>query len=203
VCDQAHGKKFAFTQSGRDTVIDDLAVTRYPVGRYTFADPSVQNGFLYFYSVTAFDSTGRGALVAEQEGRQAAVEADGVVPQGAGTQTASSGRPFVVPNPYRGRADWDLHPNAADPTGTHVDFMSLPADWQQIRIYTVSGDLVQIIHPGDLQPNGHPQSEVTGDGQASWNLVSRNGQDVVSGIYLFSVESPGSGTRQGKFTVIR
>jgi hypothetical protein len=38
VCDQAHGKKFAFTQAGRDTVIEDFAVTRYPVGRYTFVD---------------------------------------------------------------------------------------------------------------------------------------------------------------------
>src|SRR5262249_1871671 len=186
------------------TVLEDFTVTRFPVGRYTFSDPSVQNGFLYFYSVTAFDSTGRGTLVTEQEGRQAAVEADGVVPQGAGTTTtASSSKPYVVPNPYRGRADWDLHPNAADPTGTHVDFLSLPTDWKQIRIYTVSGDLVQIIHPDDLQPNGHPQREVPDDGQATWNLVSRNGQDVVSGIYLFSVESGSAGTKQGKFTVIR
>jgi len=204
VCDEAHGKKLAFTSTGRDTVLEDFTVKRYPVGRYTYSDPSVQNGFLYFYSVTAFDSTGRGTLMTEQEGRQAAVEADGVVPQGAGTTTtASSGRPYVVPNPYRGRADWDLHPNAADPTGTHVDFLSLPADWKQIRIYTVSGDLVQILHPDDLQPNGHPQREVPDDGQATWNLVSRNGQDVVSGIYLFSVQSPNAGTVRGKFTVIR
>jgi len=204
VCEQATGRKLFFTASGRDTSIEDFTVTRYPVGRYTYIDHSPQNGFLYFYSVTAFDSTGRGTLVAEQEGRQAAVEADGVVPQGAATATASStGAPYVVPNPYRGRADWDLRPDATDPTGTHVDFLRLPGDWQQIRIYTVSGDLVQVIHPDDAMPNGHAQRETTDDGQASWNLVSRNGQDVVSGIYIFSVQSANAGTSRGKFTVIR
>jgi len=203
VCDQAHAKKFAFTATGRDTVIEDYAVTRYPIGRYTYVDRSVLNGFLYFYSVTAFDSTGRGAQVAKQEGRQAAVESQGVVPQGSTVVAASGGKPYVVPNPYRGRSDWDLHPTASDPTGTHIDFFNLPDDWSQIRIYTVSGDLVQVIRPTDLQPNGHAQHELAGDGQASWSLVSRNGQDVVSGIYLFSVISGARGTTQGRFTVIR
>jgi hypothetical protein len=72
-----------------------------------------------------------------------------------------------------------------------------------LRIYTISGDLVQTIRPGDVQVNGHQQREGTNDSQASWNLVSRNGQDVVSGIYLYSVESNGGSTTQGKFTIIR
>jgi hypothetical protein len=66
----------------------------------------------------------------------------------------------------------------------------------------VSGDLVQELRPDDLQVNGRPQRETPDDGQASWNLVSRNGQEVVSGIYLFSVEGP-RGTQQGKFVIIR
>ena len=37
--------------------------------------------------------------------------------------------------------------------------------------------------------SGKPQQETADDGQATWNLISRNGQDVVSGIYMFSVES--------------
>jgi hypothetical protein len=111
-----------------------------------------------------------------------------------------------VPNPYRGRADWDLTPNAADPTGTHIDFFNLPTDWKRINIYTVSGDLVQLIEPtGEhgTQVNGQPQREDAADSEASWNLVSRNGQDVVSGIYIFSVQTEGGKTTQGKFTVIR
>ena len=50
--------------------------------------------------------------------------------------------------------------------------------------------------------NGKPQQENAADGQATWNLISRNGQDVVSGIYMFSVESD-LGTSQGKFVLIR
>jgi hypothetical protein len=71
-----------------------------------------------------------------------------------------------------------------------------------LRIFTIAGDLVTTIHDDDLQPNGRPQQESPDDGQASWDLLSRNGQDVVSGIYLYSVEAPAFSTR-GKFVIIR
>jgi hypothetical protein len=178
----------------------------YPMGRYRYDDPNVLNGFVYFYSVTGKDSTGsrdvfggRGTL-AEQEGRRSAVESNGVTPQSAAV--ASAGEIYVVPNPYRGNAQWDLTPNAADPTGTHVDFFNMPAGQWTLRIFTISGDLVQTIRSDDLQTNGKPQKENESDGQASWNLISRNGQDVVSGIYMFSVESD-SGSSRGKFVIIR
>jgi hypothetical protein len=29
-----------------------------------------------------------------------------------------------------------------------------------------------------------------GDGQHAWDLISRNGQDIESGVYLFTVEWP-------------
>jgi len=168
----------------------------------------VLNGFIYFYSVTAKDSTGerdvlggRGTL-AEQEGRRSAVEADGVVPQSATSATGANKEVYVVPNPYRAHAQWDLTPNAADPTGTHVDFYNMPAGIWALRIFTISGDLVQTIRSTDIQTNGKRQQETPTDGQATWNLISRNGQDVVSGIYLFSVESK-SGTQRGKFVIIR
>ena len=35
-----------------------------------------------------------------------------------------------------------------------------------------------------------------------WDLISRNGQDIVSGIYLFTVES-GSSHQAGRFMVVR
>jgi hypothetical protein len=41
-----------------------------------------------------------------------------------------------------------------------------------------------------------------GDGEARWNLISRNGQDIESGIYLFAVDSP-LGHQVGRFVVIR
>jgi hypothetical protein len=192
---------------------------RYQVGRYHILDREVKNGFVYFYAVTAGDSTEGAQLF----GRRAAVEADGVVPQ---TSTRSGKNTvWVVPNPYRGYSDvssrpssWDLTPNATDPTGTHIDFMGLPTGRWRIRIYTVSGDLVAELHSEDPVNESvrSPQTDDSGavhegfnrqqdsgnDGQARWNLISRNGQDVVSGIYVFVVESS-QGPQRGRFVVIR
>ena len=70
--------------------------------------------------------------------------------------------------------------------------MGLPAARSTIRIYTLAGDLVQTIeHDGSR-----------GDGQAAWNLISRNGQDIESGVYLFTIEST-AGHQTGRFVVIR
>jgi len=190
---------------------------RYPVGRYRYLDTSVKNGFIYFYSVTAFDSTNVGMT----ESRRSAVEAEGIVPQ-ASTKTGK--HVTVVPNPYKGYAAipqrpsaWDLTPNATDPTGTHIDFLGMPPGKWTLRIYTVAGDLVQTIHSddpvndsirGDLSVNGttyhgyNKQQDNPNDGEARWNLISRNGQDVVSGIYLFTVNSD-QGVQRGKFVIIR
>jgi hypothetical protein len=51
--------------------------------------------------------------------------------------------------------------------------------------------------------SGRTQQDSAEDGQASWDLVSRNGQDVASGIYLFSVEASDAPTQRGKFVLIR
>jgi hypothetical protein len=67
----------------------------------------------------------------------------------------------------------------------------------------LSGDLVQVIHPTDLRVDGHYQKETPDDQQATWDLLSRNGQDVVSGIYLFSVETVSGARQQGRFVIIR
>ena len=195
---------------------------RYPIGEYRYVDREVKNGFVYFYSVTAFDSTTALGRTTELGGRRSAVEAEGVVPQ-SGTKKGRN--VWVVPNPYRGYArisdrpsTWDLTPNASDPTGTHVDFLGLPPSKWLIKIFTVSGDLVTEIRSEDsvnesvrpsitdnngaARPGYNRQQDNANDGQARWNLISRNGQDIVSGIYLFTVES-GEGTQRGRFVVIR
>lgn len=198
-------------------------VVRYPVGRFRYTDHEVKNGFLYFYSITAFDSTTDNSVTTELGGRRSAVEAEAVVPEARVDAHGKRGA-WVVPNPYRGYSivaqrpsSWDLTPNATDPTGTHIDFMGLPTGTWTIRIFTVSGDLVQTIHSTDsvnesvrqpvlngntLLPGYNRQQDSPTDGQARWNLISRNGQDIVSGIYLFTVQSS-EGMQRGKFVVIR
>jgi hypothetical protein len=104
---------------------------------------------------------------------------------------------YVVPNPATANAmePWQLEPNQDDPTGIKVEFRNLPKCTSAVRIYTVAGDLVETLyHDG-----------TAGNGTLPWDLVSRNGQDVTSGVYLFSVEpDDGKFSRTiGKFVVIR
>ena len=96
--------------------------------------------------------------------------------------------------------------------------MGLPNGQWTIKIFTVSGDLVAELKSEDAvneslrppvkddnnveRPGFNRQQDNPNDGQARWNLISRNGQDVVSGIYVFVVES-GEGTQRGRFVVIR
>lgn len=231
------------TQETGKVVDKEIATvrTQYEVGRYQFVDREVKNGFTYFYSVSAGDSSSLGTTDTRDDelvGRRTAVEAEAVVPQVSARNTRSV---WVVPNPYRGIADitrrpsaWDLTPNATDPTGTHVDFFGMPAGRWTLSIYTVSGDLVQTLRSTDevneavrgpavvRNPSFNPnlpedpvlnprtitvpgynrQQDSASDGQARWNLISRNGQDIVSGVYMFVVESD-LGTQRGKFVVIR
>ena len=124
----------------------------------------------------------------------------------------------VVPNPYRAYADYTQRhggPNGSSwenmNDGTtnfypqadrRIEFMNLP-DQCLIRIFTVAGDLVQIVPhntTGDKSQWPSLNSE-------RWDLNSRNRQQVVSGIYLFSVEdlTMGNGHKieTGKFVIIR
>ncbi len=176
---------------------DDGKHDIYPIGYYQYEDTrGLINGKLYFYSVTAFGlttvknpSTGKDEIQV-LGGLPSAVEAESVIPR----WDASGGcnDVTVVPNPYRGRADWDLVPSDRDPTGTKIAFRNLPAEKATIRIYTLAGDLVkEETHDGS-----------NGDGTYFWNLITRNGQNITSGIYLYSVEYSG-GICRGRFVIIR
>jgi len=170
----------------------------YPIGRYRFVDSDVLNGFDYLYSVTAqylgatphqgdpangFDRVLlESPIIASFEER--------VTPRAAAVPAAQ--QVTVVPNPYRGSAGWDREPTFGDPLPRHLDFMHLPKAVCTIKIFTLAGDFVaQLVHDGR-----------DGSGEAAWNLISRNGQDVQSGIYLFSVDSS-FGHQVGKFVVVR
>jgi hypothetical protein len=51
-------------------------------------------------------------------------------------------------------------------------------------------------------PGYNRQQDNPSDGQARWNLITKSGQDVVSGIYMFVVQSD-LGTQRGRFVIIR
>jgi hypothetical protein len=98
----------------------------------------------------------------------------------------------VVPNPYVGAASWEPTSTDAGRGDRRLFFIHLPQQCT-IRIYTISGHLVQTLeHNGTMS-----------DGQEAWNLVSRDGMNISYGVYVYHVDAPGIGTRVDKFAVVK
>ncbi|MFA6456147.1 MAG: hypothetical protein WCW40_04935 [Bacteroidota bacterium] len=99
----------------------------------------------------------------------------------------------VVPNPYIGAASWE--PQNLFRTGRgerRIQFINLPAHCT-IRIFTVSGNLVNTVrHDAEID-----------NGQEAWDLVSKDGMDISYGIYIYHVDAPGIGEKIGKFAVVK
>jgi hypothetical protein len=179
--------------------------TLFAVGRYSLEDRNVLNGFPYFYSIVPVSVVPIAGSADDLVlyGTPSAQNGQVVIPRG--DARSDQEHVFVVPNPYKARAEWDLVPREDDPSGTKVMFQNLPRTKGVIRIYTLAGDLVRELRfdgraPADLQYGKDPVH--TGSGTVPWNLISRNGQKIVSGVYLFSVETE-LGRDIGRFVVIR
>lgn len=174
----------------------------YEGGRrfYRYFDADAKNGLPYFYAVVAYDHT------IEAGKPKAANLVDSpianfvyIVPQSAAQEAKNfeDDRIYVVPNPVtrENMAPWLLQPNNSDPSGEKCEFRNLPRCVSTVRIYTISGDLVQTLrHDGS-----------SGHGTLAWDLISRNGQSITSGVYLFVVDPEDSAFPRsiGKFVVIR
>jgi hypothetical protein len=191
------------TEAERDTF---EALARWNLGYdggrqyYQYIDHDVKNGMPYFYSVVAYEPLyvlGRPKGMGRVDSPYANFVYVTPRSDAQPAETFSETDVYVVPNPVtrESMAPWTLAPNNADPSGEKIEFRNLPKCWSTVRIYTVSGDLVQTLrHDGSA-----------GNGALPWNLVSRNGQTITSGIYLFSV-APDDGRFPkfvGKFVVIR
>jgi len=102
---------------------------------------------------------------------------------------------YVVPNPATPRSlkDWQLDPNHDDPTGVKVEFRHLPESHGKVTVFTLAGD--RVVELGFAGRNGN--------GTVAWDLLSRNGQEVTSGVYLFTVEADHFDRFTGRFVVIR
>jgi hypothetical protein len=167
---------------------------------YKYIDTEVKNGLPYFYSVVAYDRSMREGG-AGKVGRTDTPFSSFlyVVPRSRAQEAAAFDEEeiCVVPNPVSKErlAPWRFGPTNKDPSGEKVEFRNLPRCRSTVRIYTLAGDLVQTL--------SHNGSD--GNGTLPWNLLSRNGQDVTSGVYLFSVEPQDQRFPKflGKFVVIR
>jgi hypothetical protein len=185
----------------------DRVVAKRGLTYYHHVDDEVRNGFNTFYSVVASDH------LIEWDGSQYQPVGYGVQDDPGNNQVYVTPAPdaqtaaqreregvniYVYPNPATIAAldDFQRQPASADsPTGVRVMFNNLPRANNRITVYTASGDLVTTI-----RHDGHNDG-----GAASWDLVSRNGQEVTSGIYLYVVESDDGqfAPFRGRFVVVR
>lgn len=108
----------------------------------------------------------------------------------------------VVPNPYLARSDVDQL-QGRTPTA-RIYFTGVP-EQGILRIYSVSGQFLQELtwQKSDLLYTGN--NAPTGD--LPFNLRTREGLDMASGLYLFVLTATGTSgnglTQSGKFVIIR
>lgn len=159
------------------------------------------NGLQYFYAVVAYDpykpATADQPELLSQESAKSNYMKDpttgaplAVVPQKMYTKEDVTKFDItkikVVPNPYRGTALFESRYE------DKIRFTNLPPACK-ISIFTMTGDLVDTIYHDD------------GTDAELWDLISRNNQKAVSGLYIYVVEvnQPKYEKYVGKFVIIR
>lgn len=175
------------SHGGDDTWADDYDVLEPQPPRYHFT---------YYYAVVSFDF-GAHPFYNEQIGEDPYPALEGGVRANYVQVTLTTGNNdtlddvMVVPNPYIGGVDWQSR-SVTGIVERKLAFTNLP-DRCTIRIYTISGDLVDIIEHNNQT-----------SGTAWWDLQSRNNMEVASGVYIYHIDATesGLGTKMGKFAVI-
>ncbi|HXL34421.1 MAG TPA: T9SS type A sorting domain-containing protein, partial [Gemmatimonadales bacterium] len=95
-------------------------------------------------------------------------------------------RIHTVPDPYYVTTALEATANTKI-----LKFVNLPARCI-VRIYSVSGVLVQVLTHNDAG----------GGSDLTWNLRNRNNQFVASGVYFYHVETPDGKSTVKRFTVV-
>jgi hypothetical protein len=176
--------------------------------RYKYTVEGLRNGFKYFCAVTAFD-LGNSTITPLESGlsqnRRVAVP-------GPQPGERPDRQPTVFPNPYRVEARWDRGTNVRD---HYLWFANLPEKCT-LRIFTLAGDLLVekdfdgATYRGEGARGVYDPANSLGQPTLSgtmygWDLLTRDGQAVASGLYLYSVEDHAQGGRfhVGKFLVVK
>jgi len=103
---------------------------------------------------------------------------------------------YVYPNPYRRDGVYDergfegrVRTDRPQDRNREIHFANLPPVCT-IRIYTLDGDLVRELVHDD------------GSNHAVWDLITRNTQMVVTGLYYWTVEGSGGKVQMGKLAIL-
>jgi hypothetical protein len=165
---------------------------------------TLDNGTRYYYSVVGYDF-GTRKIIKKRRTKTSplldyVVEADAAT-QGGKNINGLTVIPLpttkndldlirVVPNPYRGSADWEEWTGSGARLG-RIYFMNLPPKCT-IRIYTIAGELVRTLEHHDVAYGAEP-----------WDLTGEANVQVASGIYIYHIDAPDyGGEKIGKFAVL-
>ena len=197
-------QNFVFTGTGvffkgflNNKLPDGSYVLDYPRGNPVDADTTARLfvdlapivGFRHEYAVTSIDTT----TMVNADFAESPIDSSQLVYLTPSTPPASNlEHVAVVPNPYKGSAEWDLGPNQRA-----VHFINIPSG-STVRIFTSAGDLLRVL-------TQDPNSSVGGaTGELPWDLKNDAGNTVVSGIYLYTVQPPDGRTpKKGHFVIIK
>ncbi|MDP3829813.1 MAG: hypothetical protein Q8Q47_00995 [Ignavibacteriaceae bacterium] len=166
--------------------------------KYSYVDSAVEIGRSYYYSITAFD-TGKASWPINPSARFPETNSNVVPPMESSIFANRMSEPFLATLPAKNQVNEVLVvPNpfvigegfSRPGEGSDIQFVNVPNPCI-IRIYTVRGDLVKTINVAD---------DV--GGIVTWDQVTDFGQFVVSGVYIFHVESQ-FGNKLGKFAIVR
>ncbi len=99
----------------------------------------------------------------------------------------------VVPNPYVAAVAWEPQNTYNSGRGPReIHFINLPQKCT-IRIYNVSGTLIDKLEHDSTVDNG---TEI-------WDVMSKENLDISYGLYIYHVEAPGVGEKTGTFAIIK
>ncbi|MBP3191210.1 hypothetical protein [Natronogracilivirga saccharolytica] len=100
----------------------------------------------------------------------------------------------VVPNPYIATNPYEPAPTMARPDQVReLHFTRLPVPGT-IRIFTVSGELVQTIELTESN---------TFNGTYKWDMLTKDNLELAYGVYVYHIEVPGIGEHVSRFAVIK
>lgn len=154
-----------------------------------FIDLGGSPGFRHEYAVTSIDTV-RSDNADYVESPVDSTELTYVIPSTPPTTNTES--VIVVPNPYKGSAEWDPAPNER-----RIHFIHLPAG-STVRIFTAAGELLRTL---TQNPTASPGGQT---GELEWDLKNDAGRTVVSGIYMYTVHPPDGRTpKKGHFVIIK